>query len=270
MLRTPINPSFRVSRKPRPRTALHGPLSAKGPISTRSAGRPLLTRVPERQRGVAPPRRAMKSAAPSWGSLHRAGAAPLPRRCLKKAVVQHNKIDRGKAERGQTLSLGISAWSAPLGPGQVRLVIVDRVRGAFKGMKAMARQRSHRLSSSVRSRQRVHLGRGGMYASSGLISRVSWFRRWVFRSMKRRLGRRPPSWRSTQEYEAKMRLGAHVGRQALEIEFLKGDLKTPHTAEKREYIRHAGPRGRLHRRKDAANGECRRFLRHARCPRAAT
>jgi putative transposase len=47
-----------------------------------------------------------------------------------------------------------------------------------------------------------------------------------------------------QDYEAKIAaLGRLVGRQALEIEFLKGALKKRSAAEKREYIPHHRPRG---------------------------
>ena len=47
-----------------------------------------------------------------------------------------------------------------------------------------------------------------------------------------------------QEYEAKIAAFERmVGRQALEIEFLKGALKSVPPAERREYIRHHRPDG---------------------------
>ena len=56
-----------------------------------------------------------------------------------------------------------------------------------------------------------------------------------------------------QEYEAKIAaLERMVGRQALEIEFLKGALKAYPAAEKREYIRLHRPYRISVRRRDAA------------------
>ena len=107
----------------------------------------------------------------------------------------------------------------------------------------MARQRSHSIAFK-RQIAREFIAGESLYALSKRhdISRQL-IRVWV-EKYEAGLGRRRPGCDLLQEYEAKIAaLERMVGRQSLEIEFLKGALEKRTTAEKREYIRHCRPRG---------------------------
>jgi transposase len=106
----------------------------------------------------------------------------------------------------------------------------------------MARQRSHSIAFKRQVAQEFIAGEG-LYALSKRhdISRQL-IRVWV---EKYEVGASDEDAQAAdllQEYEAKIAaLERMVGRQALEIEFLKGGSEKRTTAEKREYIRHCRP-----------------------------
>ena len=108
----------------------------------------------------------------------------------------------------------------------------------------MARQRSHSIAFKRQVAQEFIAGES-LYALSKRhdISRQL-IRVWVEKYEAGALDEDAQAADLLQEYEAKIAaLERMVGRQALEIEFLKGALKKRTTADKREYIRHCRPRG---------------------------
>src|SRR4030095_12851115 len=136
-------------------------------------------------------------------------------------------------------------------------------------MKAMARQRSHSIEFKRQVAQEVIAGES-LYALSKRhdISRQL-IRVWVQKYEAGALDEDAQAADLLQEYEAKIAaLERMVGRQALEIEFLKGALKNAPRPRSVNTSVIAGP-ARLHRRRMPANGDWSLyFLRHARCPRA--
>ena len=108
----------------------------------------------------------------------------------------------------------------------------------------MARQRSHSIEFKRQVAQEFIAGES-LYALSKRhdISRQL-IRVWVQKYEAGALDEDAQAADLLQEYEAKIAaLERMVGRQALEIEFLKGGSEKRTTAEKREYIRHCRPRG---------------------------
>jgi transposase len=117
------------------------------------------------------------------------------------------------------------AWSAPLRPDSLRLVIWQDELG-FRRMKAMARQRSHSIEFKRQVAQEFIAGES-LYALSKRhdISRQL-IRVWVQKYEAGALDEDAQAADLLQEYEAKIAaLERMVGRQALEIELLKGALK---------------------------------------------
>jgi transposase-like protein len=133
-------------------------------------------------------------------------------------------------------------------------------------MKAMARQRSHSIEFKRQVAQEFIAGES-LYALSKRhdISRQL-IRVWVQKYEAGALDEDAQAADLLQEYEAKIAaLERMVGRQALEIEFLKGALKNAPRPRSVNTL----ARRRLHRRRMPANGDSSLyFLRHARCPRA--
>src|SRR5436189_3963384 len=134
-------------------------------------------------------------------------------------------------------------------------------------MKAMARQRSHSIEFKRQVAQEFIAGES-LYALSKRhdISRQL-IRVWVQKYEAGGLDEDAQAADLLQEYEAKIAaLERMVGRQALEIEFLKGALKNAPRPRSVNTSVIAGP-ACLHRRRMPANGDwslC--FLRHARGP----
>ena len=119
-----------------------------------------------------------------------------------------------------------SRWSAPLGPDRLRLVNRQGELG-FRRMKAMARQqRSHSIEFKRQVAQEFVAGET-LYALAKRhdISRQL-IRVWVQKYEAGALDEDAQAAELLQEYEAKIAaLERMVGRQALEIEFLKGALR---------------------------------------------
>src|SRR5947209_2694819 len=136
-------------------------------------------------------------------------------------------------------------------------------------MKAMARQRSHSIEFKRQVAQEFIAGES-LYALSKRhdISRQM-IRVWVQKYEAGALDGDAQAADLLQEYEAKIAaLERMVGRQALEIEFLKGALKNAPRPRSVNTSVIAGPAASPSQ-KDAGNGDwslC--FLRHARGPRA--
>ena len=111
------------------------------------------------------------------------------------------------------------------GAGQVEVIDLQGELG-FQRMKAMARQRSHSVAFKRQVAQEFIAGES-LYALSKRhdISRQL-IRVWVERYEAGALDEDAQAADLLQEYEAKIAaLERMVGRQALEIEFLKGALK---------------------------------------------
>src|SRR6266566_829002 len=136
-------------------------------------------------------------------------------------------------------------------------------------MKAMARQRSHSIEFKRQVAQEFIAGES-LYALSKQhdISRQL-IRVWVQKYKAGALDEDAQAADLLQEYEAKIAaLERMVGRQALEIEFLKGALKNAPRPRSVNTSALPAPR-RLHRRRMPATGDWSLyFLRHARCHRA--
>src|SRR5438093_1509797 len=136
-------------------------------------------------------------------------------------------------------------------------------------MKAMARQRSHSIEFKRQVAQEFIAGES-LYALSKRhdISRQL-IRVWVQKYQAGALDEDAQAADLLHEYEAKIAaLERMVGRQALEIEFLKGALRNAPRPRNVNTSVIAAPR-RLHRRRMPANGDWSLyFLRYARCPRA--
>lgn len=118
-----------------------------------------------------------------------------------------------------------AAWSAPLEPDRLRLVILQDVLG-FRRKKAMARQRSHSIEFKRQVAQEFAAGET-LYALAKRhdLSRQL-IRVWVEKYEAGALDEDAQAADLLKEYEAKIAaLERMVGRQALEIEFLKGALK---------------------------------------------
>src|SRR3974377_511270 len=116
-------------------------------------------------------------------------------------------------------------WSVPLGPDRLRQVNLHWELG-FQRMKAMARQSSHSIAFKRQVAQEFIAGET-LYGLSKRhdISRQL-IRGWVQKYEAGGLDEDAQAADLLQEYEAKIAaLERMVGRQALEIEFLKGALK---------------------------------------------
>src|ERR1700732_2956081 len=109
-------------------------------------------------------------------------------------------------------------------------------------MKAMAKHRTHSIEFKRQIAQDFIAGETlHALASRHDISR-NLIRIWVRKFEAGAFDGEAQAADILQDYEAKIAaLERMVGRQALEIEFLKGEKRT--AAEKREYIRHHRPRG---------------------------
>src|SRR6266550_8928120 len=155
------------------------------------------------------------------------------------------------------------------GAGQVEVSDLTGVLG-FRKMKAMARQqRSHSIEFKRQVVQEYIAGESlyGLAKRHDLSRQL--IRVWIEKYETGGLDADAQAAELLHEYETKIAaLERMVGRQALEIEFLKGALKNAPRPRSATTSVIAGPTGSPSQ-KDAANGDwslC--FLRHARGPRA--